>query len=266
MDLTGRVALVTGASTGIGEAASHVLARRGARVLLVARSADTLESVAAAHQRGGRPRQAFPADVGDIAAVADLQARVQAEVGVPDVIVNNAGQGRFLFIDETDPAELTGMTDVPYHAAFFVTRAFIGGMLARRSGWIVNVNTPAAFAPWPGALGYASARWAMRGFTEALRVDLHGTGIGVSQVVPGKVSSAYFNHNPGAEARIPRIGRLIRTLTPEQAGEAIADAVERERGDVFVPFELGVMMFQARLMPGLTRRLMSLTGTRRPRV
>jgi len=265
MDLTGRVALVTGASTGIGEAASHVLARRGARVLLVARSADTLESVAAAISAAGGRAQAFTADVGDIAVVAELQARVQAEVGVPDVIVNNAGQGRFLFIDETDPAELTGMTDVPYHAAFFVTRAFIDGMLARRSGWIVNVNTPAAFAPWPGALGYASARWAVRGFTEALRVDLRGTGIGVSQVVPGKVSSAYFDHNPGAEARIPRIGRLIRTLTPEQAGEAIAGAIERERGDVFVPFELGVMMFQARLMPGLTRRLMSLTGTRRPR-
>lgn len=73
----------------------------------------------------------------------------------------------------------------------------------------------------------------MRGFTEALRVDLHGTDIGVSQVVPGKVSSAYFDHNPGAESRIPRIGKLIRTLTPEQAGEAIADAVEqRGRGCV----------------------------------
>ncbi|HWK18767.1 MAG TPA: SDR family NAD(P)-dependent oxidoreductase [Solirubrobacteraceae bacterium] len=110
-----------------------------------------------------------------------------------------------------------------------VHRRHAGG----RSGWIVNVNTPAAFAPWPGALGYASARWAVRGFTEALRVDLHGTDIGVSQVVPGKVSSAYFDHNPGAESRIPRIGKLIRTLTPEQAGEAIADAVEqRGRGCV----------------------------------
>jgi uncharacterized protein len=105
----------------------------------------------------------------------------------------------------------------------------------------------------------------MRGFTEALRVDLHGTGIGVSQVVPGKVSSAYFDHNPGAEARIPRISRLIRTLTPEQTADAIVNAVERERGDVFLPFELRLMMLQARLMPGMTRRVMSRTGARRRR-
>jgi uncharacterized protein len=265
MELRARVALVTGASTGIGEAACREFARRGARVLLVARSADKLESVAAAIRAAGGDARAFATDVGDAAAVAELQARVQAEVGVPDVIVNNAGQGRFLFIDETEPTELTGMTDVPYHAAFFVTRAFIEGMLARRSGWIVNVNTPAAFAPWPGALGYAGARWAVRGFTEALRVDLHGTGIGVSQVVPGKVSSAYFDDNPGAEARIPRISRLIRTLTPEQTADAIVNAVERERGDVFLPFELRLMMLQARLMPGMTRRVMNLTGARRRR-
>ena len=79
----------------------------------------------------------------------------------------------------------------------------------------------------------------MRGFTEALRVDLHGTDIGVSQVVPGKVSSAYFDHNPGAESRIPRIGKLIRTLTPEQAGEAIADAVEHEAGMCSRPSSCG---------------------------
>lgn len=264
MDLRNRTVLITGASSGIGEAAARVVAARGGRVLLVARGAAKLERIAHEIEATGGKAQPFPCDVGDADAVAAMAALVKSEVGVPAVIVNNAGAGRFLFIDETDPAELRTMTDVPYHAAFYVTRAFIDEMLARRFGWIVNITTPVAYVPWAGAIGYAGARWAVRGFTEALRADLRGTGIGVSLVVPGKVSSDYFAHNPGAEQRIPWISRLVRTLTPEQTANAIADAVEHERGEVFAPPELRALMLQARLLPGLTRWLIQATGARRP--
>jgi len=262
MNLGGRLALITGASTGIGAATARALAGRGARVALVARSADKLESLAAEIGEGAL---ACPTDVSDHRAVAQLAERIRAEAGVPDVLVNNAGAGRFLFIEETSPEELVQMTAVPYHAAFFVTRAFIAEMLARRSGRIVNVSTPVAYAPWAGATGYAGARWAMRGFTEALRADLHRTGVGVTLVVPGKVSSEYFTHNPGAEERIPNVVRLMRTLTPEQTAEAIVRAIERERAEVIVPVELRALMLQSRLLPGLTRRVIHRTSAARPR-
>jgi short-subunit dehydrogenase len=193
-----------------------------------------------------------------------MAEQVKAESGVPAVIVNNAGAGRFLFIDETEPQELAAMTAVPYHAAFYVTRAFIEEMVARRFGRIVNITTPVAYMPWAGAIGYAGARWAVRGFTEALRADLHGTGVGVTIVVPGKVSSEYFAHNPGAEERIPRVAKLMRTLTPEQTAEAIAGAIEHDRGEVIIPPELRLLMLQARLLPGPTRWLIHRTGARRP--
>jgi NAD(P)-dependent dehydrogenase (short-subunit alcohol dehydrogenase family) len=90
----------------------------------------------------GEGALACPTDVSDHHAVAQMAERIRAEEGVPDVVVNNAGAGRFLFIEETSPEELVQMTAVPYHAAFFVTRAFIVEMLARRSGRIVNVSTP----------------------------------------------------------------------------------------------------------------------------
>ncbi|WP_442873892.1 SDR family NAD(P)-dependent oxidoreductase [Actinomycetospora sp. NBC_00405] len=78
-------------------------------------------------------------------------------VGVPDLVVNNAGAGRFLDLDETEPRELECMTAVPYSAALFVTQEFLPDMLRRRSGWIVNVNSPVSRMPWAGATGYAGA-------------------------------------------------------------------------------------------------------------
>jgi short-subunit dehydrogenase len=264
MELAGRTVLITGASTGIGAAAARAVAARDGHALLVARSADRLQDLATEIERSGGRASAFPADVGDLDAVAAMADRVRDEVGTPEVIVNNAGAGRFLFIDETDPRELTAMTAVPYHAAFYVTRAFIEDMIARGGGRIVNICTPVAYFPWPGAAGYAGARWAVRGFTEALRADLHGTGVGVSLVVPGKVSSDYFVNNPGAEERLPGVEKLLRSLTPDQAADAIVDAIERERSEVFVPFELRLLELQGRLFPGLTRWIVQRTGARRP--
>jgi NADP-dependent 3-hydroxy acid dehydrogenase YdfG len=232
-------------------------------VVLVARSADKLERLTGEIEAAGGRAASCPADVSDHRAVAQMAAQVSAEVGTPDVIVNNAGAGRWLFVEETDPEELVRMTAVPYHAAVFVTRAFIEEMLARGSGWIVNVNTPVSRIAWPGALGYGGARWAMRGFSALLRADLRGTGIGVSEVTPAKVSSDYFEANPGAEERIPRIARFMRSLTPEQVAEALAGAVERERREVTIPFELRILHLFARDFTRVSEWLAWRTGARR---
>jgi NADP-dependent 3-hydroxy acid dehydrogenase YdfG len=237
------------------------MAKRGARVLLVARSEGPLRELA---EEIGGGAAAYPTDVSDADAVAAMAERVKAEVGTPDVIVNNAGAGRFLFIEETSPDELVRMAEVPYFAAFFVTRAFIEEMLARNSGHIANVNTPVSTIVWPGAMGYAGARWAVRGFTKALRADLHGTDIKVSEIVPGKVSSDYFASNPGAEERIPSVARILRTLTPEQTGELIAGAVERDRREAISPFLLRLMYLQERFAPRLTEWIVHRTGSKRP--
>jgi len=258
--LAGSTALVTGASTGIGAATARELGLRGARVLLVARSEGPLRDLA---QEIGMRAAAYPTDVSDPDAVAAMAERVRSEVGVPDVIVNNAGAGRFLFIEETSAEELVQMTAVPYFAAFFVTRAFIEGMLTRGSGHIVNVNTPVSTIVWPGAMGYAGARWAMRGFTKALRADLRGTGIKVTEVIPGKVTSDYFAHNPGAEQRIPSVSRILPTLTPERTAELIAGGIERERREVISPFLLRLMYLQDRFTPRLTEWVVHRTGAKR---
>jgi uncharacterized protein len=261
--IDGAVALITGASTGIGAAIAADLARRGAHVLLVARSADALEErVADIRGRGGRA-DGFPADVGDQEQVAALGAAVREGVGVPDIVVNNAGAGRWLYLDETEPAELATMTAVPYTAALLVTREFLPDMLRRHSGWIVTINSPVSRMTWPGATGYAGARWALRGLTAALRQDLRGTGVGISEVVPGKVLSDYFANNPGAEERIPKVDALLPAQTPEQVARAVALAVARERREVLLPWPLRVADLAGRFTPRLLETIVAVTGHRR---
>jgi uncharacterized protein len=260
MELRERTVLLTGASTGIGAATARAMSRRGATVLLVARSEDTLRALA---EELPGPAAVYPCDVGDREAVAAMAERVRVEHGVPNVIVNNAGAGRWLFIEETEPEEFAQMVAVPFMAAFFVTRAFIRDMISRGSGWIVNVNSAISESPWPGAHGYGCARWALRGFDATLAGDLRGTGIGVTSVVPGKVSSEYFDHNPGVEQRIPRITRIVRTLTPDEVAESICRGVARERRHVVEPLMLRLLFLQNRLTPRLIESLLWRTGARR---
>ena len=263
MKLKGKVAVITGASSGIGADTARSMARRGACVVLIARGKEALEQVAAEIGAEGGRAVVVPADVGDPEAVRKAAQQVVSEVGAPDVLVNNAGAGRFLFIDETSAEEMESMMRVPTLAAFFVTKAFLPGMLTKDEGRILNINTPVAFSPWPGALGYATARYALRGFSEALQADLHGTGIRVTTLYPGKVKTPYFEHNVGAEDRIPSIAKIIPTLTSEQTGEWIAKMAERGPREAYTPFGVRLIAWQARWFPRLTAWLIARTGASR---
>src|SRR5688500_5761481 len=213
MRIDGSMVVITGASFGIGRATAKAMARAGARVVLLARSAAPLASLASEIGDGAYP---YAVDLADARAVDAVVPAILRDHGVPDIVVNCAGAGRWLSVEETTPDEAVQMMAAPYFAAFFVTRAFLPRMLQRGSGRFVNVGSPAARLTFPGATGYIAARWALQGFTEALRVDLRGTGLGVTSVIPGTVATTYFAHNPGVRERIPRITAIGRTLTPEE--------------------------------------------------
>jgi short-subunit dehydrogenase len=263
MKVSNKVVVVTGASSGIGAATARAMAERGARTILLARRRPALESVAGTiHSSGGRA-DVYDVDLTDDRAVVRTAERIAQEIGVPDVIVNNAGAGRFLSIEETDPREAVEMMAAPYFAAFFVTRAFIKPMLERASGHIVNVTSPASRIVWPGANAYCAARWAMEGFNWALSADLRQTGIGVTLVAAGKTASPYFRHNPGSEQRIPTISRVLPTVSPERVAAALLAAVERDRPIAFVPPALRGLYAANRVSPRVVRWMMARTGWRR---
>ena len=263
MKLEGKTALVTGASSGIGAATARALAAAGGRVCLVARRAGELERVAGLLPAG--MASTYAVDLGNPSAVGEMARWVTAQVGTPDIIVNNAGAGRWKFIEETAPEEAVQMMAVPYFATFFVTREFLPAMLRRNTGHIVNVSSVASRFVWPGATAYIAARWAVRGFTEALRADLSRTGIGVTLYESGVVQSAYWEHNPGSRERVPRMGRLVPELSPEAAAAALVRGIEREQKLVVAPFMMRLTYWQHALFPGVVQWLMTRTGYSRPR-
>ena len=256
--------LVTGASSGIGAEIARAMARRGARLALVARGRERLEALAAELRTSGPDPIVRAADLASLEQVEALAAELLEGPGAPDVLVNNAGAGRWRAIDENEPGEARRQMDLPYLAAFELTRALVPAMISRGSGRIVNMTSAAAYFNFPGANGYATARWAMRAFSEHLREDLRGTGVGVTLVVPAEVDSPYFDNNPGSRERIPTVGRLIGELTPEQVGERVARATARERGLCLIPWRLRPFVFSARHFPRSTRALVTRTGWRRP--
>jgi short-subunit dehydrogenase len=193
----------------------------------------------------------MPCDVTKGDDVLRLADAVSHAHGVPDVIVNCAGAGAWRRIEETSPDDAVAMMGVPYFAAFNVTRAFVSGMLERRSGVLIHVNSPAALFPWPSSVGYASARWALRGFHEALCQDLAGTGVRSCHVVFGRVDSPYFERNAGAAENMPAVSKAIRTLTTDECGRVIARLAERPRRELIHPLMLRLFAMTHRFAPGL---------------
>ena len=255
-----KLALVTGASSGIGEATARLLAARGYRVVLVARGRPALEKIAA---EIGDAALVEPCDAGDGDAALEMAARVRRDHGVPDVIINSAGAGQWKLIEDTSPDEAAGMMAAPYFAAFNLTHAFMAEMLSRGSGVIIQVGSPASLMTWPHSVGYAAARWALRGMHEALCDDLAGTGVHSCHVVFGKVSSAYFQSNAGSEEKIPGIGGLIPTSTPEACARVIERAIRRPRRLLLFPWLLRIFYWTYLLLPWPTRWLVRRTGAQR---
>jgi short-subunit dehydrogenase len=249
------LAVVTGASSGIGEATARALAAKGSRVVLLARNQARLDAIVADIRSRGGNAEAHAVDLADAGAISALAPRITVS-GVPDILVNNAGAGRWLPILETTPEEAARMMAVPYLAAFNLTRELLGGMLARGSGHIVNVTSVASGLTWPGAVAYSAARWAMEGFTKALRADLHGSGIGVTLAVFGTVETPYWENNPGSRERLPKAGAQIRTLTSEEAGTAVADAIEKGKRLLVKPAVFRLLFLLNALFPQQTEAMM----------
>jgi uncharacterized protein len=256
------IAVVTGASSGIGAATAERLAKDKWTVALLARGAGQLAEVAARVTAAGGEALVFAVDAGDPDALREVAAKVRAH-GAPRLLVNCAGAGVWRRLDRTSPDEARIMLAAPFLAAFHTTHAFLGDMIAAGEGAIVHVGSPASHIPWPGATGYIATRWALRGLHEALEQDLRGTGVRSLHVVFGKVTSEYFAKNPDSEQYIPGVGKLIRVISPEEAARVIVEASEDDSGEIAYPFMLKMFFLADRFFPGITRWLSYTTSTAR---
>ena len=241
-----QVVLITGASSGVGAAAAKRFVRRGAKVLMVARSAEKLAALAGEIGYGAI---ACPCDAADGEAVSVLREKILAEHGVPDVIVNSAGAGAWKTVQDTSPKEAVQMMQAPYFAAFNITQAFLPGMLERGTGILIHINSPACIAAWPKSAGYAAARAALFGLHRALSQDLVGTGVESCHVIFGEIDSEYFETNNVDRSDVPWLGKIVPTLEVEGCGLTVADLAITPRAHTVRPWLLRPLLGFATLMP-----------------
>jgi len=259
-NLLNKIVLITGASSGIGAATAKEFSKQGANVLLVARNESKLKKVVDKISEEGGKAQYFTADISDYHEVIQLADKIKSEVGIPDVLINNAGQGIWKFIDETEFHEVSEMMAVPYFASFYITKAFLPDMQKRNSGHIVNMTSYAGFIAFSGATAYIAARTAMIGFHNALAADLYKTNIKTSLAYFAKVTSEYWQNNPGSEERLPTSQALIPVISPVKAAKAIVKGVQKGKRKIATPFMIFVMNFLIRYTPGISRLIINKTG------
>ena len=234
MKLSGARVVVTGASRGIGAALATELAARGARVVLVARSVEPLEKLAA--ELGG---EAFPADLAVASGIEPLVRRIEAD-GPIDVLVNNAGLDLTGDLVALPADEIARLLAVNLCAPMLLCRSVIPGMLSRGRGHIVNVSSLSGTNAVPGLAPYSASKAGLSHFTAVLRAELKGTPIKTTLAQVGPVESTMIDslraHEPTrrALARLERL-HLLFDLEMPVVVDALVDAIERDKRHVRLP-------------------------------
>ncbi len=246
-----RLAVVTGASSGIGAELARQLAERGQPVLAVARRADRLQELAArAPASGHAPIHSMPLDVTEPDAGAQLLARAR-ELGGASWLVNSAGGGRIVpFVDDT--AAQAAQVRLNCEALVAITAAFVGEFVAQKAGVILNVASSAGFQPTPGMTTYGATKAFVISFSEGLAVELRGTGVTVTALCPGPVSTEFFAGAGNTGER----KRAAAEITPEACARYAIDAAERGRVLAVPGFLPKLVAWTMQVSPrGLARRM-----------
>lgn len=274
--LPGSVALVTGAASGIGAALALSLAGRGCSLFLIDRDEEGLSAVAVKTAATGAATEARVVDLADAVAIAALPAAVADRFGRLDLLVNNAGValgGRF---EETHLDDFEWVLDVNLRAVVRMCHAFLPMLKARPAAQIVNISSLFGLIAPPGQAAYCTSKFGVRGFTESLRHEYAGTGLGVSVVHPGGVATSIARN-----ARNPRLpddsilaetmrlaaetGRVafekLLTLPPENAAEEIIRGIERRSPRIVIGKDARNAALIQRLMPaGYWSAILRLSG------
>ena len=221
--LSGKVALVTGASSGIGEATAVALAEAGAAVAIGARRKDRLDALAARLGDGGTTVLQLDLDVTDERACADAVRRTREELGGLDILVNNAGVMLLGTIRGADTEEWRRMMHTNVLGLMYMTHAAIEGMVEQGSGDVVNVSSVAGRVARKGAGVYNASKWAVNAFSESLRQEVTAKGVRIGLVEPGAVTTELNTHitHPGAKAASEKMHASMRVLAADDIARAV---------------------------------------------
>lgn len=256
MKLAGRVAVITGAGGGIGRATALALARRGCHLALADIDTDAAGQTAALARALGVRASSHRLDVASREQVRALPGAVQDAHGCVDLLVNNAGValgGTFEQVSETD---FDWLMEINFHGLVRMTRAFLPLLHASAGARIVNVSSVFGLVSPPGQCAYSASKFAVRGFSNALRHELAGSRVGVTVVHPGGVATSIARSarvpaavGAGELARRVALAEKMLRMPPERAAEIIVRGVERERARILVGSDAMLIALLERIAP-----------------
>ncbi len=227
--LNGKVAIVTGASSGIGEATALALAAEGAKVAIAARRTDRLETLSKRIKESGGEVLSITADVADEAQVREMVSKTKAEWGRVDILINNAGVMLLGPIFDADTEDWRRMMNVNVLGLMYATHAVLPLMKAQGVGHIVNISSVAGRVANANTGVYNATKWAVGAFSESLRKEVHKDNIRVTIIEPGLTATELPQHITNAETRTRTLTRYesIKALDSEDIAAAIVYAVSQ---------------------------------------
>jgi 3-dehydrosphinganine reductase len=252
----GKVAVVTGGSSGIGKSIACGLAERGMHVWLLAQRKEFLETARSEvenHRRNSEQKIAtISVDVSQLDEVHSAVQQIQAGAGTVDLLVNSAGVTHPGYVEKLDINIFTWMIEVNYLGTVYMIKEVLPGMLERGSGYILNISSFSGIISSFGYTAYGASKYAVHGFTEALRMELNGRGIGISILFPTDTDTpqlAYENQFKPPETRaLNSTGGFYK---PEDVANSALKAIERGRYFILPNFDTQWMYFLNRLSPSI---------------
>lgn len=266
MEIRESVALVTGASSGIGEAVARELADRGARVALLARSRERLERVADEMRSGGGHALAVPADVTSESEIEAAVSAVREAWGPVGLLVNNAGTGLLARLDETPVEEAAALFDLNVLGMLRTLRHVVPGMRRRGHGALVHMASASAHKALPLNTVYSATKAAVARLAEGLRMELEGSGVTVHCVYPVGTETDFLeasrNHLETERSLRFFSGRFVPVQTPEEVAAAVAEGVEKGTPEIYPYRPTRLLRPLNALAPRLVERATGLTAYR----
>ena len=256
-EIGGKVAIVTGASRGLGKHIAETLFNHGVKLLLTARSADELEAVRSSFDRTGTRSMAVAGDITDEAHRARLVEEAISRFGRLDILVNNAGTDDPRRITDVTLAGVRSMFDLNVVSLIDMTMKALPPMLAQGSGHVCNISSVSGLAPVPYASIYSATKHAIIGFSASIRYELEDLGVEVSAVCPNFVTeTGLFHDNTGGQTE------GVPTVTPIQVADGVIKAITGNRERVVVsPAFVKLTPIAVGISPKLVARLGKLTGS-----
>ncbi len=249
-NLGNSVAIITGASSGIGRETAILLAQKGVKVALAARRENRLEEVAGIIKRLEGEALIIPTEVSDQTQVERMIEKTVERFGRIDILVNNAGFGQLASIEETSSNDMREIIDVNLMGTFYATKAALPQMKKQGSGHIINISSVAGKRAFPFMGAYCATKFAINAISEAMRIELTGTGIYVSLVYPVTTTTEFFDVIKSRTGRRFETPKMF-TQSAYQVADAIVKCAENPKPEVF-PFPLArVLILINATMPGV---------------